>query len=639
MPEIPGILETLGILAGNYAWLFAWLVTCLVPGVACWGVITKSDRSLGSPWPNPELALFFTISTGLAIQIILLIVLAVSGLLSAVPIMVTLSGLMLGSLVSLKLNPVFWNRFIEAFRRSGSEWLTVLPILLLILPWVLRPLGPPIGTDALTYHLPYARFYLEHGGLAVNETLRYPLHTHNINLLYAAASLHSGAVLAQIMHASMGVLALLGVYGVSRHWHGWVSGVLTVVGVLLFREFVRSFGYAYVGNGVILFVTAAFLSMVLWVETRNRWLFWLSAFFAGIAMGIKYQGAFFTIPLGLMALWFSRDLKLTVKFALLTSVTGIFWYAHSWLVSGNPVHPFAGEIFGYYIWTAEDLVGQMHELKSHGVDKGLVNFLLLPERMFSARNSFNGYTGNGGVLIGAFMLSCLLIYWQKPIVKAMQLICLVYLIFWFSTSQVIRYLLLITPLMSLCTITAFAESISRLRYGQKVFEFGNSQKPEFYTGKVFLAFGLILLAWFAFNTIRMDRHRVPLTKQQQTEYLRKEFPAYDLMNAAASDTRIGNGPILQFRVPEAKYFFPGSVYGDWMGPYAYKRYGHVGLSGHWEINDSETLHRQVTKEGFTAVVMRKNPDIQFSPQPVKSYREHFEIKLETDDGVLMIPLH
>ena len=111
------------------------------------------------------------------------------------------------------------------------------------------------------------------------------------------------------------------------------------------------------------------------------------------------------------------------------------------------------------------------------------------------------------------------------------------------------------------------------------------------------------------------------------------------MNAAASDTRIGNGPILQFRVPEAKYFFPGSVYGDWMGPYTYKRYGHVGLSGHWEINDSETLHRQVTKEGFTAVVMRKNPDIQFSPQPIKSYREHFEIKLETDDGVLMIPLH
>ena len=281
----------------------------------------------------------------------------------------------------------------------------------------------------------------------------------------------------------------------------------------------------------------------------------------------------------------------------------------------------------------------MSELKSHGVDKTLLNFLLLPERMFSEWNSFNGYTGNGGILVGAFMLSCLLIYWQKPFIKALQIVCLVYLIFWFFSSQVLRYLLLIAPLMSLCTVAAFADTISRSKYGQKVVEFGGSQKPGFTGGRVMLAITLILLTAFALQTIRVDSHRIPLTKQQQTEFLSKEFPAYDLAISAASDTRIGSGPILQFRVPEAKYFFPGSVYGDWMGTYAYRRFGHVGSSGHWEINDSETLHRQVTEEGFKAVVMRNDPDIQFSPQPIDSYRDHFEIKLETESGVLMIPLN
>jgi len=633
------MLETLGILTGNYAWLLTWLITCLVPGIACCSLITGTGRSLRSPWPNPELALFFTISTGLALQILCLIALAVSGLLSAIPIMLSLSVLLLASVVFLKLKPSAWSQFAETFKCPGIEWLAIFPVLLLILPWILRPLGPPSGTDALTYHLPYARYYLEQGGLVVNETFRYPLHTHSVNLLYAAAALRPGAVLAQLMHASMGFLALLGVYGMSRHWHGWFSAALTVGGVLLFAEFVRSFGYAYVGNGVVLFVTAAFLSMALWIESSHKRLIWFGAFFAGIAMGIKYQGAFFTVPLGLLALWFSRDFKLTVRFALLTSVTGIFWYAHSWWVSGNPVHPFAGEIFGYYIWTAEDLVGQMHELSSHGVDKNLLNFLLLPERMFSARNSFNGYTGYGGILIGAFMLSCFLFYWQKPFIRALQLFCLIYLVFWFSSSQVIRYLLLAAPIISLCTVTALTDFLLRSKIGHKLINYCSTDIPGISAGRIGLILTLIMLGGFAQQVIRMDLHRVPLNQEQQTTVLSRDIPAYDLMIAAASDTRIGKGPILQFRIPESKYFFPGAVYGDWMGRYSYKRFGHVGSSGHWEINDSETLHRQVTAEGFTAVAFRKGPDIQFSPQAIESYREHFDIRLETESGALMIPKH
>ena len=246
---------------------------------------------------------------------------------------------------------------------------------------MLRPLGPPYGTDALTYHLPYARFYLEQGGLAVIETLRYPLHTHNINLLYSAALIRPGATLAQMMHAAMGLLALLGIFGMSRHWHNWVTATLSAAGVLLFAEYVRSFGYAYIDNGVVLFVTAAFLCMALWTEDRQNTLLWFCALFAGTAMGTKYQGALFTIPLGLMVLWFSKDLKLTFRFALLTSLFGLFWYVRSWLISGNPVHPFAGDLFGYYIWTAEDLASQMGELKSHGIDRSLLNFLLLPEQI------------------------------------------------------------------------------------------------------------------------------------------------------------------------------------------------------------------------------------------------------------------
>jgi len=106
--------------------------------------------------------------------------------------------------------------------------------------------------------------------------------------------------------------------------------------------------------------------------------------------------------------------------------------------------------------------------------------------------------------------------------------------------------------------------------------------------------------------------------------------------AAAADPRIGRGPVLQFLVPESKYFFPGNVVGDWMGPYGFKQFGHIGSSRVWEIDDSETLYRKVTERGIRAVAMHKHPEV-FIPQDIDSYRDHFEIVLETADGILMIP--
>ncbi len=63
---------------------------------------------------------------------------------------------------------------------------------------------------------------------------------------------------------------------------------------------------------------------------------------------------------------------------------------------------------------------------------------------------------------------------------------------------------------------------------------------------------------------------------------------------------------------------------------------HIGPTGYWEIDGSETLYLKVMGKGIKAVAMHKHPDV-FWPQDIASYRDHFEIVLETADGVLMIP--
>ncbi len=630
------MFELLLLLLAQYAWLGLWLSSALIIGLALQTVLVANSPA-GQFGPNVELLVFFGICIGLAIQIIFLIVLAASHQLHPLAIFLANGALLAASAWLLWRRPGNLLTLLAVFRQPLGVWLSILPVLLIIAAWLVRPLGPAAGSDPLTYHLPYARFYLEQGGLAINDTLRFPLHTHNVNLLYAVALLRPGPALAQMLHASMGWLSLLGIYGAARHWRGWPTAVLAASAVLLLDEFIFSFSAAFVDNGLMLFATAAFLAMTRWQEGQGKNWLWLAALFVGTAMGTKYLGTWFTLPLGLWVLWQSRSLALSMRFALLVSAVGLFWYLRSWWLVGNPLHPFAGELFGYSIWTAEDLQGQMLELGSHGLERTWQNLLLLPMKLFTEWQSFNGASGNVGWLIGLFMASCLFLPLQRAVLKPVHMVCLAYLVFWFWTSQVIRYLMIILPLMSLCTLVAWAELFSLLRVvvAGKLGWGGQKSLPAY--GKALgLGLALVFMSYFSAQRFYRDLLWIPLSQQGQHQALLISQPAYAPALAALADKRIAQGPILQFQLAEFRWFFPGEVYGDWMGKYPFYQFGHVGESNHWEINSGEVLHKQLKSIGVSAVVFRKDPTIQFSPQALDSYRQHFEVVFESESVVLMV---
>ncbi len=634
------MFELLPIVLAQYTWLGVWLASALLAGLALQSVLLDF-RSGVSAWPNAELAMFFSLSGGLALQIALLIVLALLGQLNPIAVLLSSTAMAICSLWLLWNRPGCLQSLRSVFQRPWEEWLAMVPVVLIIAAWLVRPLGAAEGSDPLAYHLPYARFYLEQGGLAVNETLRFPLHTHNVNLLYAVALMRPEAItspaLAQMLHASMGWLSLLGIYGAARAWRSWPTALLAVLGVLLLGEFVFSFSAAFVDNGVMLFITGAVLALTRWQEGQDRGWLWFAAVLAGTAMGTKYLAILFMLPLGLWVLWRSRSLKLSLRFALLVSAVGLFWYVRSWWLVGNPVHPFASEIFGYTLWTAQDLQGQIHELDSHGLAQTWQNLLLLPLKMFTDWYRFNGATGKAGWLVGLFMASCLLLPWQRPALWPIHLWCLAYLVFWFFSSQVIRYLMVMLPLISLCTMMAGAEVLARMKtlISSRLGASRGMPLPV-YAKSIPLLLVVLALGYFSMQRFYRDLLWFPLTQEHQHQALLKSQTAYAPAVAAAADSRIAPGPILQIQLPEFRWFFPGTVYGDWMGRYPYRDFGRIGDSGHWEINSGAVLRDQVKAIGAVAVVFLKDPDIQFSPQDLDSYREDFEVILETDKAVLMI---
>ena len=628
-------MQSLLTLVIDLAWLAAWLAGSAAFGLACWVALAPRVEAVREYWPNPELAVFFATATGLALHILLLLALALLHLLRPLPMLALFAAVTAASATYLAATAAGRQVLAATFRRSWGEWLPVLPGVFLLLRWVLRPLTPAGGSDALTYHLPYARFYLEHGALVVDETLRFPLHTHNVNLLFAAALIRPDATVAQGIHAALGLLAVLGVYGLARHWRGWPTAVAAAIGMLFVSEFRFSFTTAFVDNGVVLYVTAAFVALALWSENGPRNLLWWAALFAGTAMGTKYFGALFTLPLGLLVLWSSRSLGLTIRFALAVSAFGLFWYLRSWWISGNPIHPFAGALFGHWLWSPDELVNQMQELKQYGVPRTWLNFLLLPVRLFTESARFNGAPGNAGLLVGAFLLSCLWLPWQRPVVRAMQLTGLAWLLFWFWSSQIIRYLMLVVPLMSLSAAVAWAGLTDRLRRpgGARPDAPRSSGDGASQVLRIFV----LITATYCVLGIAGDLRKVPLLDHSRAHWLREMQPAWELGSAAAADPRIGDGPLLQFMLPEIRWFYGGTVYGDWMGPWAYQRFGHIGPDGDWEIDPPATLHAKMTAAGIRAALVNKRRVEQFNVRDLPGYGSHFEFVLETDHGALLLP--
>ena len=141
--------------------------------------------------------------TGIGLLAVTLFILAALNALNAVAI-----GLVLGA--ETLLAGMLTNRSLAGRQQSAgaaisgfarrNAYLLVCTVLVTV-PLVMRALGAPLEWDEVSYHLPYVREYIAHGGLTVAEYLRFPLHSHNYQLLYAAALIFSSEAGAHMVHA------------------------------------------------------------------------------------------------------------------------------------------------------------------------------------------------------------------------------------------------------------------------------------------------------------------------------------------------------------------------------------------------------------------------------------------------------
>jgi len=323
-----------------------------------------------------------------------------------------------------------------------------------------QTLWPRVSWDANVYHLTVPRLYLEQGGflrIPFNVYSNWPLNTE---LLFAMAMVFRSYILAKLVHFGFGCLCSLLVYQVVREeagsWAGWCAVVLLLMNPIVLLEM----RVAYVDLASALYLTLGFVVVHQWLDRRDSGMRWLlvGGVFAGLAAGTKLTGIVGALSLSmlLMVVLLRRSASLSelvkpIASLMIPSVVLLLpWLIKTWVFTGNPVYPFLFSQFGGPEWSPE-LQRQLTDWqRSIGMGRSLSDYLLLPVRVIL--DGGRGYARFDGEISRLWIAILPLSMWMardRPIVSRAVLTSATYFAFWALSSQQIRFLIPILPLLAI----------------------------------------------------------------------------------------------------------------------------------------------------------------------------------------------
>jgi hypothetical protein len=475
--------------------------------------------------------------------------------------------------------------------------------------WSIRPPGM---WDDTSYHLPYARHYLEQGGLSVNPYLRFPLFPHHASLWFSVGLMAGSDVHAQVLASAVPTaLTALGVFGVSQWLLGSIrAGCLAVALLMSAAPLHEALGYAYVDHLLMLFVWAAMVCLGLAVQAggdARRWIV-LCGLLAGTAASTKTFGALVSVLMGLtMLLIPGLRWRAAWPYACAVALSGLGWYVRSAAISGDPVHPLGGSVFGHYLWNAADLEAQHQEQATHGVSR---EWWRLPFGMVAA---------GLGLLLPAFIV-LLHPRFRSSIWLIWAVLFSAYALIWHTSTQVARYMTAVLPVgavMVAALCWALTEPV-RVRVGLR----GLPGRParQALTGLALVLLAAPLVSAFEGMSGRLYRWTETLSGRS----------GYEIMRHASAFKELHGTRLVHVGYENAVYFFEGTAVGDWFGPGRYSQMLDCGQD--CQVVPGQRME-QVMANHQARMLAVNTARFKFDAE---SYLSRFSVLHVAKDGVLLV---
>jgi hypothetical protein len=569
-----------------------------------------ADLPLQSSSSPRALELFLWSALGLSAASAALFVLALVGQLRADVLAMVFALMLLLALVHL------WR--IDRAPGRREPWPLPLPSGLVVWGFVCLLVGlvwwsvrPPGMWDDTSYHLPYARHYLEQGGLSVNPYLRFPLFPHHANLWFAAGLMAGSDVLAQVLASAVPTaLTALGVFGVCQWLLSSIrTGCLAVALLMSAAPLHEALGYAYVDHLLMLFVWAAMVALALAAQAgadARRWIV-LCGLLAGTAASTKTFGALVSVLIGFAILLMpGLRWRAAWPYALAVALSGLGWYVRSAVISGDPVHPLGGNLFGHYLWTAADLQAQHQEQATHGVAR---DWWRLPQGMVAA-----GLT----LLLPAFLVPL------HPRLRsvawlAWALLFVAYALIWHTSTQVARYMTAVLPVGAVLVAALCWSLTEPLRSRLPVLVPLGRRAAQGLSGLVLVSLVVPLVGAFDGLSVRLAQWDATLAARSGHEIMRRASALKDI-----------HGPrLVHVGYENAVYFFEGTAVGDWFGPGRYSQM--LNCAEVCRVASPERM-AEVLAAHQARMLAVNTARFKFDP---KEYQGQFAVLHTASDGVLL----
>lgn len=309
--------------------------------------------------------------------------------------------------------------------------------------------APLIANDSLAYHMCFPKSYVKEGGLVNDLSHPRSFWPSMMGMLFSVGLLCQGTALATLFSWLTAVLTVLAI-PVTLYYFSHNKDIARAGAV--FIGFIPALWmqslYPYTDSAMMLFTFLSFIALWLWKE---RGFAYQDSIMAGLCLAALLSIKLFNlISFLILAILFgmssvfsptrlAKKLK-SMSILMLTCVLfSAFWFVRSWMMTGNPVFPFMGRLFGG-MGFSQKMVGYAE------IPKTLVNFILLPWNLAFKVDRF------GGEPVGCLFLAALPIAFSclrlRGIFRLSMLFVMAYVTVWFFSIQMTRFLLPVFPFLS-----------------------------------------------------------------------------------------------------------------------------------------------------------------------------------------------
>ena len=497
---------------------------------------------------------------------------------------------------------------------SGLDKVLLLLIAVPVVLALIAALAPPTAKDTLLYHFALPKAFIAQGSNAFIEGNIASYLALGTEMQSVWAMLLGGLWSPRAAEAAAGatiwaffpllVSAIFGwarELGVSRRWS--LLAVLMVASVPTAYHVAAS---AYIDIALALFITLGIYALVRWWKTlANGWLIFI-AIFLGAALSAKLTTLFAIAAFALVVLLRVRKAKdsepdsliriLVAGFAafVLAGLIASPWYLRTWQQTDSPVFPFYMSIWrGNAVgWDVErSNLFQAMNSQYGGAVKTPLDYLAAPWNL-SVVAQPEQPTYFDGVLGVAFLFGLPFLIWglwkfDLPVEAKIGVgVAAVIFLFWLFSSQQLRYLLPILPVLAIAIVLA-SEAIAKKSEGFRQTVQGSLA--------VAAAAGILTgAAWF----LQKAPLRVVLGGESPDQYLTRNLDYYPYYQTLNRDTPV-DAKVWLINMRRDTYNLDRPYFSD----YLFESWTFRNLV--WEAQDLADLKTKIRTMGVNYVLIRK----------------------------------